>query len=392
MNENNALKFIRCAKHQSNRTTAEHAAQLLSALGDPSHGMKIIRIFGEAGRSTFARRLSCLLTDSGFSAGILSLSHPENASEEHIQFQGTPLSSAFFTAAVNRVAEAEKALDGPSATAEALLLATGLLALRELKCQFVLLEMPNNRWCAASALGSSLLRVVMPLASEETARTVCSLLGKTGSETVSTFQPPAVLRLLTEQCAAINGRLTVPIKTNFYETERTLGRIRFFYDRTEYLLAGGAYYEIALALALIETNRALLRVGVKLDRGSVFVALQLPPSPTHFQVLSLSPTVILDAADSPMRLSAFLESIVFQKELLGNIFDVWTEPSLEAIVRVAFQNYPSLSPGTVVCIGEQNPYRTVKLALRTREPNRPLLVVGSDSFVQYIKRIWEGFQ
>lgn len=393
MNENNAVKYIRNGSTVPSPRIPDHTRQLLQSLANPARRMKVIKVFGEVGKSAFALRLSHMLTAAGYSVGYISLTHAEAASREAIRHNGAPITGAAFTEAVNRTAEALQAPSLPALTptAEELLLATGLVALEGLGCNLLILEGDSIPHSATAALEHPLLNVVTKTQDAEVARRICSLLDKSGGETVSANQTPSVARLLTERCAQVNCRLTTPIKSNFYQMEQTLGGIRFFYDKKEYVLASGALYETDTALTLIEAYRALARCGLRLTPPSLTAALHMGSEKGLFSIFSVSPTVLMDRATTGARLSALFETLSLHKELLGEDFEVWTAPAYQNAITDGFsaENAPRLR--SLLVIDEKNPYKAIKLALRDRTGDLPLLVLGDCDFISYVDRTLKGF-
>lgn len=393
MNENNAIKYIRNGSGTPSPRIPDHTRQLLHALGNPARRIKVIKVHGEVGKSVLALRLSRMLTEGGYSVGYISLTHAETASRDAILINGNPITGEMFTESVNRTATALQKLSVSevSPTAEELLLAAGLVSLETLGCNLLVLEIGSIPHSAALALEQPLLNIVTKIYAHEVARLVCSLLDKTSEETVSSLQSPDVSHLLTARCAQVNCRLTLPIKGNFYQVEHNLGRIRFFYDKKEYVLSSGALYEIDAALTLIESYRALTRHGLRLVSSGLTSALHASADTGHFSIFSVSPIILMDRATTSMRLSVLLETLSLCHDVLGNEFDVWTAPAYQETVRNGFskENDPLLH--SLLVIDEKNPYKAVKLALRDRNGDIPLLVLGDRDFVLYIDRTLKGF-
>lgn len=393
MNENNAIKYVRNGEKTSSPHTPEHTKQLLHALGDPTRKMKVIKVYGEVGKSVLCARLCRMLTDARYSVGLISLTHAESASKDSILMNGSPISGERFTQSVNRMAEALQTLPASdiTPTSEELLLVSGILCLEALGCNILILEIASIPHSAVLALNTPLLNVITKIHTPPVANTVCSLFDKTSEETVSVLQSPEVVRILTERCAQVNCRLTFPIKSNFYHMEHTLAKIRFFYDKQEYVLSSGALYEIDTALGLIEGYRALTRRGLRLLPTELANALYANADKGHFSIFSVTPTILLDCATTPASLSSLFETLRLHEDVLGNEFDAWTAPAYAETVTEAFlkENTPRLC--SLLTIDEKNPYKAVKLALRNRVNDRPIIVLGDSIFLAYIDRTLKGF-
>ncbi len=389
MNENNAKKYIRSAEAIPQRHTPEHTKKLLAALGKSFEKIKFLKIYGESGKSLLASRLSYLLTASGFRTGILSLSHPENASRESILIDGAIISASLFADATSTVATTllQEGLSSEAPVSEEILLASGLLALSRENCRFIILECTSATNSAASAISAPILNVITHVCAVSVAKSICKLLDKTGEETVTCMQSPDIMKYITDRCAEVNCRITFPIVSNsLYIMEHTLGKIRFFYNKKEYLLSCGSKYELYAALSLIECHHALIRRGVRLTQTALSVALSATPNKRYFHVFSMFPYILLDAANTPDRLEALAETLVFQKGILNTAFDVWATKNSAETIKEAFQKHDVLSLRTLTLLDEDNIYRSTKNALREYDKSLPLLILGNGDLICQIEK------
>lgn len=393
MNENNAIKYVRNGEKISSPRIPEYTKQLLHTLGDPARKMKVIKVYGEVGKSVLCTRLYRMLADARYSVGLISLTHPETASKDSILMNGKPVTGELFTQSVNRIAGVLPTLptSDVAPTAEELLLAAGLLCLESLGCNLLILELASKSHSAALVLNTPLLNVITKIQSTSLGGTTCSLLDKTSEETVSVLQSPEITRMLTERCAQVNCRLTLPIKGNFYQMEHTLAKIHFFYDKQEYVLSSGALYEIDAALGLIEVYRALIRRGLRLGSVNLANALYASADRGHFSIFSIAPTILLDRATAPASLSSLFETLRLHEDVLGNEFDVWTTPAYEETVTESFVQEGAPCLCSLLTIDEKNPYKAVKLALRDHMSDRPIVVLGDSTFLAYMDRTLKGF-
>ncbi len=394
MNENNAVKYIRCAAKTSSKQTLLHTKALLNELALTPGKVKLIKVYGEVGKSLLALRLSHMLSASGFRVGILSLSHPERASRDCIFVNGEVIPSTLFAESVGKVSEAlqKETLSFATPTDEEILLASGLLALKKEDCRFVILEISARQNSASAALDDPLLSIITPIYDLAAAKNICALLDKNHAEAVSAWQISSIQDLITNRCVSINRRRTYPIlANNLYIMDYTLGKIRFCYGKKEYIVASGAKYELYAAILLIECYQALLRSGVRLTSSALTSALIHAPATTNFHVFSVSPTLLLDAADTPVRLEAVWETIAFQKQILGDTVAIWTSNETLSEINLALKEEDAPSLHLLTCLDEKNIYRSVKLALRERNPNVPLLILGTADFICHVERILKGF-
>ena len=152
------------------------------------------------------------------------------------------------------------------------------------------------------------------------------------------------------------------------------GKLCFSYRGTAFSLPTLAHYQKSNAIAVIEAYRALLRQGLRLEPAHLEQAFAAFSAPLSVRFVSLSPAWVIDAADSPLRLSALVDSIDRLPDLFGDGVAVWTEPTLEAAVRDAFGER-LFHVETI----ETSAFRRMRKALPLPKDS-PLVIVGSKPF------------
>src|SRR5215212_6885944 len=112
------INFERTAfvPYQSRQLKLDRMRQLLTRLGQPDAGMKIIHVAGTKGKGSTSAMIAAVLTAAGYRTGVFSSPHLEQI-EERFAVDGQPCTSDELVALVNRMIPVVRALD-EEATAE----------------------------------------------------------------------------------------------------------------------------------------------------------------------------------------------------------------------------------------------------------------------------------
>ncbi|MBR4873723.1 MAG: hypothetical protein IKV00_07790 [Clostridia bacterium] len=408
-----AVKRLQAAPVGSNRRSPDRVSLLLRYLNVSLRSLAIVKILGESGKSACVTMLRHALTDGGYRTGALTTPFSHTATE-CIAVDGTPISMDDFADAFGRVwsamlairadlealpdyTEEEEPTDEPLRSlwayrrqeipfdpfSDELLLAAAMLYFTEQGCRAVLLEIPSDERSGAYRLPlAPLLSVVTALATPEVTARVCRRIERHSRETVSGLQNPTVTRAISDRCAAINCRLSFPLKNDFYVTELAANRMQFFYRGTEYVLNSGALYQAHNLLTVLEALSALKRQGfaVSPETASFQSLFTTAGVPLQFTFVSLNPTIVTDFADTPARLTAFAESLSYHKDvrrvtLLAEQSASADDALVEALAAYGITVTRAIRGETTTAL------RTVKPIAKTLCPEDTLLIVGSRPFV-----------
>lgn len=422
----NAVKRILSAPAECDRRSAERYSLLFRTLKLNLRGLSPIKIHGESGKSACAAMLSHALTAAGYKTGTVTtpFSHGMN---ECIAVDGKPISLDDFADCVSRVLAAVSAVstslrelpfpladeerDGLSEeqralyayrmgaedfslSSDELLLASALLFFAESGCQLAVIEVPTGiRGQAYQALQNPLLSVITSTESAEIAASVCSALDRRSGEVVSALQEREVARMISDRCAAINCRLTSPIKKDFYLTELAAGRLGMFYRGVQYALNTGAEYQAINLLTVIESLSALKRCGLATDpeRASFQPLYGSAGVPLQFAFVSLFPTILTDFADSSSRFAAFARSLSYHDSLKDGTIILLAEESemSDETFREILAGH-SLPTENIVRSNTSSIPKTVKPLVKALQGDSILLITGSRPFVYEAHRALIG--
>lgn len=416
-----AVKRILAAPTGSNRRSPDRVSLLLRYLDVSLRGLAVIKILGESGKSACATMLRHALTDGGYRTGALTTPFSHTATE-CIAVDGEPISMDAFADVVGRVwnatrairaaldaldyAEEEEPTEEPLRSllayrrqdlsfepfSDELLLVSALLYFTEQGCRAVLLEIPSDERSGAYRLPiAPLLSIVTALESPDTVARVCRRIERHSRETVSGLQDPTVTRAISDRCAAINCRLSFPLKNDFYLSELAANRMQFFYRGTEYVLNSGALYQAHNLLTVLEALSALKRQGfaVSPETASFQSLFTTAGVPLQFTFVSLKPIVVTDFADTPPRLASFAESLSYHKDV-RRVTLLAEQSPLENDALAAFFASRDITVTRVIRGETATALRTVKPVAKALCPEDALLIVGSRPFVYEIHRALIG--
>ena len=378
MNETHATKYLLGLPTVPPHGTAKREGRLLAALGEPERNLFIIKILGEAGKSSASSLVCALLSHGGIPNGSVTLT-PTSEPRLAIRIDGEPPSHKEFAEAVTLAWSAVREADMADPSYEEMLLAAALMLFVKCGCRVATVELcADSRLSATQALASPRL-CLLTSTSAARAEELVSLLD-TKHDMVSAPQEPSVYRLLTERAAAAHCRLSFPTKNEIGETTFHGASQAFTYQGKSYSLPTLAHYQKNNALAVIEAYRALLRQGFRLSEQDLLAALSELSTPLNFRFFSLSPAWLIDCADSPMRLSALADSVARLPSLFPEKLTIWTEPKLEGACREAF--------GEKIAHLEILETATLSRTLKKQKPptDSPLLAIGSEPFASEILR------
>lgn len=422
----NAVKRILSAPIDCDRRSAERYSLLFHALNLNPRGLSFIKIHGESGKSASATMLSHALTAAGYKTGTVTTPFSHGMTE-CIAVDGKPISLDGFAHCVSRVLSAATELDstlrglsfplteeereslseeqrplyayrmgteGFSLSSDELLLSSAILFFAESGCQLAVLEVPTGVRANAYRMPQGpLLSVVTSTADTDAATAICASLDRRSGEVVCAMQEREIARMIADRCAAINCRLTTPIKKDFYLTDLAAGRLGMFYRGVQYALNTGAEYQAVNLLTVIESLSALKRCGLSVDPESAsFQPLYGSAGvPLQFAFVSLFPTILTDFADSPTRFSALAKGLSYHESIKNSPLTLLAEESKmsDDSFRAILAEH-GLSAENIVQSNTASVPKAVKPLVKTLQGDSILLISGSRPFVYEAHRALIG--
>lgn len=322
MTYHNAVKYFKSSPAESQNAPNDTAIiSLWDALGAPQRSLKYLRLTGSNGKTVCAQMLLSVFRDSEYTVGALALPFGDDG-RENIRINAMPLELDEFTAYTEQVLDTLKQINDSDwrLSQSELLLTVALLAFRAHHCTFCLIESESSLSDPTKRLPSPFAAAIcgtIPDENHKEAQEIRSYISHGIQEIVSAPQNQNAYRLISETCAAINCRLTIPTKNELTIHRISLSGSEFSYKNTDYRLSLCGKFQITNASVVLEVLDMLSRRGYKLSTEQISRGLSETKIPAKFEIISVAPTIIVDSTHSETAISAISETLSDFAPLLG---------------------------------------------------------------------------
>lgn len=309
MTYTNAEKMI---ENAPNSGSPDAAKQIFGLLKNPEKKLQIIKVMGESGKSSVCSLLSAAISAAGYRVGRLTTPFIHSV-RESICICEKPISIELFTNSAEKVSKQIAVLNKSEESADVipsqsdLLIATALCAFAESDCDVAIIEVARNE--SYPCIEEPIISVITSISDARVAREICIRLDRQSGEVITAMQSRDVYKVIFDQCAEINKRLTMPLRNAFIFMSASVKRIEFTYNGTVYSVGTGAYYQIYNLLTVIEAVEALNRLGFNIPSTEICSAILSQGIPLRFEIISVMPTIIIDRADDESRRRRLIESL-----------------------------------------------------------------------------------
>jgi len=180
-------------------------------------------------------------------------------------------------------------------------------------CEFVILEGLSNESFCLDGICAPYELVVAPTVyseiRENNVKTVCEAIKRGVREVISGNQRSGVYSEISSACMMAGARLDVTAKPTMCVSKTTARRIEFSYaERDGFVLKSPSNIVRDCAMLTIEAALALRRGGVKMPWASISAGLESCNNTGCFDILSISPAVIVDSASSQEEITSVVET------------------------------------------------------------------------------------
>jgi len=322
MTYHNAVKYFKNAPKESQHAPSEGAiTSLWDALGAPQRNLKYLRLTGSNGKTVCARMLLSVFRNSEHTVGALFLPFQDDG-RENIRINDLPLDVDEFTSYTEQVLAVLKQINDSDwvPSQSELLLTVALLAFRAHHCTFCLIESESSPSDPTKRLPSPFAAAIcgtIPDENQKEIQEIRSYISHGIQEIVSAPQNQNAYRLISETCAAINCRLTIPTKNELTVHRLSLRGSEFTYKNTDYCLSLCGRFQVTNATVVLEVLDMLSRRGFSLSREQILRGLSEVKIPAKFEIISVSPTIIVDSTHSETAITATVETLADFTLLLG---------------------------------------------------------------------------
>ncbi|TWT37067.1 Folylpolyglutamate synthase [Posidoniimonas corsicana] len=318
--------------YQERQLKLDRMRQLLTRLGSPDAGMRIVHIAGTKGKGSTAKMTAAMLTAAGYRTGVYSSPHLERF-EERIAVDGAPCPAADLVGLVERIrpvaeamdAECEDPADGP--TFFDLATAMALVHFADRQCDAVVLEVGLGGRLDSTNVCLPLVTVITSISLDHT-KQLGDTLGKIAGEKAGIAKPGVPLisgvtqeeprRVIADAARQLGCRLIEVGKDFGFEYETEGGSPKFSFWRAD----GGRRAEqapqtlgprgrhqaqnAAVALAVVAELRDQ---GWSIPADACREGLAGLQLPGRVELFRGQPTVVVDTAHNEASARALTEAL-----------------------------------------------------------------------------------
>ena len=317
----NSLKYINSFDGAStpSELSNKRIRELCEALGRINVGARFISVAGNSAGHASAVMLESVIGKAGYRVGRIT-------SDAGFDSRATVFINGEIAAIEDYnkcVAEIKRVVLGTSDTRylrEEVVLALALLLCRLNGCEFIILEGLTDKDISMDAVCAPYDLVIVPTeySSEYSAgiKASCECIKRGVREVVCGNQKSAVYSEISSGCMMVGARLNVTAKPAFCVSEVTARRAVFSYaDREGYVIKSPSLILRDCAMLVIESALALRRDGVKMPWGSISEGLESANNTGCFDIVSLSPAIIMDSAKSREEIESVIST--FEQTVAG---------------------------------------------------------------------------
>ncbi len=180
----------------------------------------------------------------------------------------------------------------------------GLLLCKMGSCEYVILQGLSGEGFSLDAVCAPYDLIVMPTVYDGVGdrgriKLICDAIKRGTREVVSGNQKSDIYNRISNACAVGGVRLYIPVKAQFELTDLTSRSMSFKYgEKDGYSLKSPSLMLRDCAMTVIESALAIRRSGTKLPWSSIKTGLANAINTGCFDLISASPKIIIDSAQS----------------------------------------------------------------------------------------------
>lgn len=320
----NAVKYIRSAP-VGKKERRDEILTLLGALGNPHKRIKYIRLAGSNGKTVCAEMLLSVLSHAGYQIGCLRMPIREEP-RENICIGKNAISMEEFCEHINAVKHIVSSKDQdeesnlPLPTAAETLLAAALLSFQKHKCDICIIESDHfgedpSRWLPPPF--AAVICGTIPSGDNKEISRIRSYICRGIQEIISAPQDTEAYRIISDTCYSINCRLTLPLRTSIEVTKLSFSGTQFSYKGTDYTMKLCGRFQVSNAVLALEVLEMLKRKGFKITAQSVEYGLSTLKIPAKFEIVSISPLIIVDSTHTPIAINTVCDALAEFRDQMG---------------------------------------------------------------------------
>lgn len=292
----------------------QRISSLLSFLGNPHHGLRIVHVAGTNGKGSTAAFLSSIVASGGYRVGLFTSPHLISFTER-MRINGSEIGED----AVTRLAERVMKAAPEGTTFFEIVTAMAILYFAEEGVELAVLEAGMGGRLDATNVASGILSVITPVSLDH-----CEYLGATvaeiarekagvvkrGRPVVVSPQPPEVLAVLRATCAELESPLYLS-GIDFSASWEAEGLAYRGANNSLYALQPGiaGRYQAANAGSALCAAELLREAGIVLDQAALRRGVESARWPGRMEFFGASPRFLLDGAHNAAGAKALADAL-----------------------------------------------------------------------------------
>lgn len=325
MNYSNSLKYVNSfeAGESPLYFSPKRVRELCFELGRINVGSRFIVVPSGASGHATAVMLESVIKSAGYRVGRITSDSNYDA-RTSVFLNGEIAAISDFNKCVGEIKNAVNKKTEVKYLRQEIVFVNCLLLCKLYGCEFVVLEGLSGEEYSLDCVCAPYDLVVVPTVhgseSEDRVKIACDSIRRGVREVVSGNQKNAVYSLISNACMLSGVRLNVTARPTLCISDMTARRVEFSYaDRGGYVLKSPSGTLRESAMMVIEGALALRRDGVKMPWGSISEGLRNIGNAGCFDILSISPALIIDCASEPEEISGVIETFEKTVEPLVNV-------------------------------------------------------------------------
>ena len=411
MTYHNAQKYIFNAPDEvKEQQSGERLHKLLGELGNPQKNIKYIRLAGSNGKTVSAEMLISTYKNSAYCVGALTTTL-RNDLRDNILINAVPISFDAMAEYVERIYKTANAINKQETndentvpfilTKQEILLSVALLAFKENSCDFCIIESDHKHTDPTIFLPppfSVAICGTIPGNSKSEIQMIRSYICHGIDEIICAPQDPNAYRIISNTCASVNCRLTIPAKSELSVKKFSLSGSEFSYKGADYKIGMCGKFQISNAIFVLELLERLSLKGYSLSYSQIYNGLKSTKIPAKFEILSIMPTIIADSTHSEVAISTVCESMTEFRGTIGtkirlclpdtkivdNYIEVLTDQGYE-IQKISLSSDVNKDSQNQNCVYCTTIKELIKESLKNIEKDEILLISGPSAFTLKVR-------
>lgn len=303
----NAKKYLSSAPEQVGES---RLTDLLALVGNPQKRIKYLRLAGSNGKTVCGQMLTAVLSKTSNKVGFLRMPIGEEP-RENVLINNEAIPFADFARLVDTVKQALLSSDFTPTRSE-IFLTVALLAFRERNCGLVIIESDHYGNDPSLNLPSPFAAIIcgtLPDSDNAEINRIRAFVSRGIEEIISAPQSANAYKEITDICYSANCRLTLSSRNALTLKKCTFTGTDFSYKGEEYRLNVCGSFQLLNATIAIEALEMLSRKGFEIASSAIKEGLSKLRLAAKFEVLSVSPLMIVDSTHSPSAIPTMCDTL-----------------------------------------------------------------------------------